>query len=87
MTRTLVGVGIGVAVVAAIVFATMGQLRVSCEVCMRYHGRELCESARAVNRDQATMQARSTACARLSGGVTDSVKCNNTQALSILCSD
>ena len=87
MTRTLVGVGIGIAVVAVIVIATMGQLRVSCEVCMRYRGRELCESARAANRNQATMQARSTVCARLSGGVTDGIQCNNTQALSTICAE
>jgi hypothetical protein len=85
--RKVVGIGIGIAVVAAIVYATMGQLRVSCEVCMTYRGGQVCESARAADRDQATQQARTAACTRLSGGVTDGIQCNNTRPLSVRCTD
>lgn len=87
MTRTWVGILIGLGFVAVVVIAAMGQFRVRCEVCMAHRGRQLCEQASAADHDSAELQARSSACAQISGGVTDGIQCNNTLPLSVTCNE
>ena len=87
MTRTLVGVLIGVIFVVVVVVATMGQFSARCEVCMAHGGRQLCEIASAADPASAEMQARSSACAQLSNGVTDGMRCNNTAPLRVSCDE
>lgn len=85
MSRGLIGTLIGVAFVAAVVYAAMGELQTACEVCMRYRGEQICERARAADEQQAIMQATTAACARLSDGVTDGIQCNNTPPVKATC--
>jgi hypothetical protein len=85
--RTLVGVAVGAAFLAALVLATLDQMRVHCEVCMVYRGHQACQEARATDRSQALQQATSSACARISSGVTDGIQCNNTPPASVRCSE
>jgi len=85
--RVLVGTLVGVAFLVAVVVAAMDQLRVECEVCMAYDGRRTCEVAHAADRQQATMQATTAACAKLSGGVTDGIRCSSTPPLSTRCEE
>ena len=87
MKRTLVGVLLGVGFIVALVVTTAHQVRVTCEVCIAYHGRQKCEKAIAVDRAEALMQATSSVCAQLSGGVTDGIQCNRTPPLSTRCSE
>lgn len=87
MTRTLVGIAIGVAFVATLVLVTLDQMRVTCEVCVAYRGHHACQEATAVDRTQALMQATTTACARISSGVTDGIECGNTPPSSTRCSE
>lgn len=87
MQRRLVGILIGVVFVAVVVFAAMRELRVHCEVCMVYGDGEICEEAKAADREHAISQARNAACARLSSGVTDGIECNNTRPRSTVCSE
>ncbi len=87
MTRALVGTLLGVGFVVALVLTTAHQVRVTCEVCMAYRGRQKCEEAVAVDRAEAVMQATSSACSQLSGGVTDGIQCNQTPPLSTRCSE
>lgn len=87
MIRALVGILIGAGFVAAIVLATLDQMRVTCRVCMEYRGQRLCEESVAEDRSQAVMHATASVCARLSGGVTDGIRCSNTPPQSVECSD
>ncbi len=87
MTRALVGTLLGVGFVVALVLTTANQVRVTCEVCMAYRGRQKCEEAVAAERAEAVMQATSSACSQLSGGVTDGIQCNRTPPLSTRCSE
>jgi uncharacterized membrane protein len=87
MKRALVGTLLAVGFVVALVVTTARQVRVTCEVCIAYHGRQVCEKAIAVDRAEALMHATSSACAQLSGGVTDGMQCNRTPPLSIRCSE
>ena len=85
--RKSVGVLAALVFFAAITWVTLQQIRATCEVCMQYRGRQICETATAAERDEALMQARNSACAQLSSGVTDGIRCNGTPPLSVSCSD
>ena len=83
--RVVIGSLAGIVFLAAIVWVTLQQAQARCEVCMVHRGRQLCEVATAADRDQAAAQARSSACARLSSGVTDGIQCNGSAPLSVRC--
>jgi len=85
--RTIVGILIGALFVAAMVYAVMAESRVECEVCVAYRGQTVCRTSTAVDRGQAISAAISSACAVLSGGVTDGIDCANTPPRSQTCSD
>jgi hypothetical protein len=87
MNRTVVGVAIGVAVVGSIVYLAMGQFGAKCNVCMNFDGRTVCETALAAERSEAQSQATSSACARLTRGVTDVVACTRMVPRSVQCEE
>lgn len=81
----LVGIGLLLAFAAAVLVAAQGELRTRCEVCMEFEGREACEVARARDEDHAIREATTTACAKISGGVTNGIRCSNTPPRSTRC--
>ena len=87
MTRVLVGFLAGAVFVGAMIYATLGESRVECEVCLEYNGRGACRTSAAVNREEAVRGAVSAACAVLSGGVTDGIACSSTPPRSLSCTD
>ncbi|MDH3519981.1 MAG: hypothetical protein OEM49_05935 [Myxococcales bacterium] len=87
MKRALIGIALAIAFVAVPIFVALDHNRVSCEVCMSYRGRQVCEQSSAIDRDEALMQAIYSACSRISSGVTDGIQCNNSRPLSSECSD
>jgi hypothetical protein len=87
MLRMLAGFLIGSVFLGVVVYASLQQGRVRCEVCMSFAGRRICETARSPDRAQAVQQATASACARLSGGVTRGIQCSNTPPLSTECSE
>lgn len=87
VVRVVLGSLAAIVFLVAIVWVTLQQVRTRCEVCMEHRGQQLCEAATAADRDQALAQARSSACARLSSGVTDGIRCNGSEPLSVRCSE
>lgn len=85
--RVVVGILLGAAFVAAMVYAVMAEGRVECEVCVAYRGRTVCRTSTAVDRKSAISGAVSAACAVLSGGVTDGIECSSTPPRSLTCND
>lgn len=83
--RVLIGTGVLVAFAVAVVLGVMSQLRVECEVCMTYEGRSTCEVAHAADEHQAIAQATTAACAKISAGVTDGIRCSNTPPRKTSC--
>ena len=71
----LVVVVLGLVFVAALVFATLREGRVTCDLCVRFGGEEVCRTASAADRAQALTMAQNTACAVLAGGVTRGMQC------------
>jgi len=76
MARTAIGVAIGAAFVAAVIWGAFSQTAVECEICVEYRGRTACSIARAADLVQAESQAHSGACSQVTGGVTETLECD-----------
>jgi hypothetical protein len=63
----------------ALIYATLGASAVTCEVCVEFEGRQACRTGSAGTREEAVQGAITNACAILSGGVTDGIRCGNTK--------
>jgi hypothetical protein len=85
--RVIVGILLGVAFIGAMVYAMRRETGVECEVCLDFGGRSACRTTSAVDRQHAVEGAISTACAILSGGVTDGLACMRTRPRSVRCSE
>jgi hypothetical protein len=85
MSRAIIGTAIGLAFLAFVVYTAVSQLGTRCEVCMTVQGRTICEAARAADESIAIMQAQSSACSRLTNGVTQTIRCSNMRPTSTDC--
>jgi hypothetical protein len=87
VVRVLAGILIAAAFVAAMVYATHGETRVTCRVCVDYRGASECRSSSAAERDAAVAGAVANACAVMSGGVTDGIACTGTPPRLVECEE
>ena len=85
--RVWVGVGLGAVFLAALVWTTLAQSSVECEVCVDYGGGSVCRTVAAGDSEEAARQAQTTACAILSRGVTQGLECDRTPPRSLRCSE
>lgn len=83
--RTVIGWIVGLAFVAALVYATLAETGVECNVCVKFNGREACRKGTASDREGAIRGAVSNACSVLAGGVTQSIACDQTPPTSVVC--
>ena len=72
----IIGVGFAIVFLAVLVYSTMGLRRHTVEVCMEFHGRQVCRTASAATRESAQRTATTNACAVLASGMTESMQCN-----------
>jgi hypothetical protein len=72
-----------VLVVGYVVFSSISGERFHCQVCIVFKDRRDCRTASARTRENAERTAISNACAQLSGGVTETNQCENTQPESV----
>ncbi|MBI2962643.1 MAG: hypothetical protein HYY35_02720 [Deltaproteobacteria bacterium] len=68
-------VGVLVPIAAFVVYSSFQVSAVECEVCMRFAGREICRSASARSRFEALRGAADNACALLTSGMTNTIRC------------
>lgn len=87
MNRIVVGLLLGVAFLAALIYTTIDQTGVECRVCITYQGQTVCETVVGSDRTLAQMQATATVCTSLSSGVTDSLRCSGTLPDSVECTE
>lgn len=73
------------AVVVLIIYSTLSQASVSCEVCISYEGAAQCRTASGTTREEAIRTATTNACTFLSSGMSDSIRCSNTPPTSVAC--
>jgi hypothetical protein len=72
-----------VAFLALLVYSTVHGPRYRVEVCMVYQGRSACKTVAAKSEEGALRSGRENACADISSGVTDTVRCQNSDPQSI----
>ena len=77
--RIAIGALFALLFVGALIYATLSANAVTCEVCIEFGGRQACRTGSASTREEAVQGAITNACAILSDGVTDGIRCGNTQ--------
>ncbi len=85
--RVVVGILFSAVFAAAVVYTTLSESQVECEVCMEFGGRSICRTVAAAERNQALAMAVSNACAIISDGVTAGIQCGQTRPRSVTCND
>ena len=70
-------------VVGGLVYLTSGLVQFTCEVCMEFKGRTNCATASGTTQEEAVRTATDTACATISGGMTESIQCSRTPPVSV----
>jgi len=85
--RLIAGILLGAVFIGAMIYATQGETRVTCEVCVDYGHASECRSSSAADRGLAISGAVANACAVMSGGVTDGIACTSTRPRSVHCDD
>ena len=83
--RTVAGWIVGLVFVAALLYATLAETGVECEVCVEFGGRSSCRTGTASDREAAIRGAVSNACKVLSSGVTQSIACDQTLPKRVVC--
>lgn len=74
-----------VPVVAVVVLSSFRVSDYECEVCMRFDGREVCRSAAAETEVEARRSAADNACAILTSGVTNTLRCTRSAPTRARC--
>jgi hypothetical protein len=72
-------------VIGFVVYSSFRVSAVECEVCMRFDGRSICRSASAARRDEALRSAADNACALLTSGMTNSIRCQQSKPVKSEC--
>ena len=76
---------LAVLTIGVLIYQTIAQHRVVCEVCITFHGRTACREAAGPTREDAVRTATNNTCAFLASGMTDSVSCGGTPPTSVRC--
>lgn len=83
--RTLVGILVGVGFLAFMVYLSLGETAVRCEVCVQYNGASACRAGSGADAASAVQIAVSTACAELAHSRTQNIQCQATRPSSRAC--
>jgi hypothetical protein len=72
-------------VVVALYAATLSQAGFECEACVEWEGRQSCRVVVGPTQAEARSGAISNACATLTRGVTEVLRCGGTEPVSVQC--
>ncbi|MDA0204827.1 MAG: hypothetical protein O3A53_19090 [Acidobacteria bacterium] len=75
---TLVSILFLLAVLGTLVYSTLDLQGYSCEVCITFNGRTNCAKASGTSPEEAQRTATDTACAPITGGMSETIACSNT---------
>jgi hypothetical protein len=82
-TPVLLGIIFFAIVIGVIVYSSMGLSQARVQVCMQFNGRTNCGTASGQNRGFALRTATANACAVISGGVGDTIACEQSTPVSV----
>ena len=71
--------------VTVLVVASLGSVRVECELCVTYNDREECRRGSGASQDEAIQAAKKAACAVMATGMAESINCQNAPPTSLSC--
>ena len=83
--QTVAALAVLTPIVAFVVYSSLHVGVVECEVCMRYDGHEMCRAASAARRVVALRSATDNACALLTSGMTNTMRCQQTEPAKTEC--
>lgn len=83
--RTGIGILVGLAFLTAMIFASLQETRVRCEICLEFQGNRTCRAGSGADEASATQIAVSTACAELASNRTQNIRCQATHPTSRVC--
>jgi hypothetical protein len=72
---TLYSLAVIFAVAALFLLMTMGRANIECRVCLDYHGRSNCATARGPTEQAAREGAQTTACGPIAAGMDQQIEC------------
>lgn len=72
-------------VIAYVVYRSMTIIEYECEVCVTFHNRTICRTAASGTREASIESAVTSACGTLASGMTESIRCQNTEPDRISC--
>jgi len=72
-------------VIGFVVYSSFRVSAVECEVCMQFDARAICRSASASRRDEALRSATNNACALLTSGMTNTIRCEQGEPVKTEC--
>lgn len=73
------------ALVAFLLYSTLGAQKVQCRSCAEFNGQRNCATATAATRDEAARSAQTTACGTIAKGMAESITCTNSTPVSLTC--
>lgn len=74
---TLVAIAFLLSIFGLVVYSTMNLQEFSCEVCITFNGRTNCARAAGTSMEEAQRTATDTACAPITGGMSETIACSN----------
>ena len=74
-----------VPVVAIVVYSSFQVSEMECEVCMTFDGREVCRTVSARTKAEALRGAVDNACALLTSGMTNTIRCGQSEPTKTAC--
>lgn len=83
--RALATIGVLLPVAAFVVYSSFHVNEFECEVCIRFEGNEVCRTVGGASEEEARQGAIDNACALLSSGVTDTLRCGRTAPSRVQC--
>jgi len=58
---------------------------VQCDICIKYKGKEVCQTVKGMDKENTVMTGISTACGGAANGMTESIECQNTLPTKLVC--
>jgi len=83
--NTVAAVCVLAPVIGFVIYSSFQVSTVECEVCMAFDGHEVCRSASAATRQEALRSATDNACALLTSGMTQTIRCQGGKPVKSQC--
>lgn len=83
--NAIVSAAVLLPVIGYVVYSSFHVNEFECELCITFAGRQACRTVAAKTEEESMRGALTNACALLSSGVTDTLKCERTQPDKIEC--